>query len=176
MCRKRWEGDLETITRYAEIVIMCPCLHKCVCEVSTKAKVCKGIRWWGKEGQPKGGVGGKRKKERTRERERNKERKDRETKNEKEKEKETRKKIRLYLAFYFLNNLVLLFNFQFRTAPPSFFSFFIFPLHYFNGYILALMCQWLWKIRWSKGLMKWQLEQRDKVPLEQLQRGEREQR
>lgn len=32
------------------------------------------------------------------------------------------------------------------------------------------MCQWEWKILWSQGLMKRQLEQRDKVSLEQLQR------
>lgn len=70
------------------------------------------------------------------------------------------------VGLYFLYNLVLLFNFpsnRFSSACSLF-------LHYFNGYIFALMCQWEWKILWSQGLMKHQLEQRDKVSLERLQR------
>lgn len=70
------------------------------------------------------------------------------------------------VGLYFLNNLVLLFNFPSELFFPTHSLF----LHYFNGYIFALMCQWEWKILWSQGLMKCQLEQRDKVSLERLQR------
>lgn len=52
--------------------------------------------------------------------------------------------ILLFCSRSFLNNLLLSFS---SPQDDFFFSAGSLFLHYFNGYVFALMCQWKWKIQ-----------------------------